>query len=127
MSANVNSAGEVRQLDKRPEPDENITEKAVADPKLLTKFLLRLFREVSRLKRLWRPRRIDYEDTAVDATGTTLYRFSHNFAGRVRWLVVDWEGAAAYDLSKDATTTDDVLVLISRSAGTATIRVEEAG
>lgn len=126
-AANVTSAGVVRQLDGRPEPDENITEAAVKEPRSLARLLLRLFRDVALLKRRWWPRRIDFEDKAVDATGTTAYTLPHNFGGRVRWWVVDWSGSAGPQLAKSSDTTDRSLVLVSYVAGTATIRVEEAG
>jgi hypothetical protein len=129
MSTNVRSNGDVVQLDRRPEPDENVTEKAVADPPSLARFVLRLFRAVSTLHRRWWPRRVDFEDQAVDATGLTVYDFPHNFNGRVRWWLVDWSSAdfVAPTLVRYTTTDDNTLRLISYVAGTATIRVEEAG
>lgn len=126
-TATIKSDGTVRQLDGRPEPDEGITDAMVKDPKALARFLSRLLRNVYRLMRLWRPRSLDFEDKAVDATGTTVYSLPHNFGGRVRWYVVDWTGSAAYALSKSTSTTDNTLELVSYVAGTATIRVEEAG
>ena len=128
QSANVKSDGTVVQLDARPEPDENVTDKAVEDPKVLARFILRLFREVSTLRRRWKPRRLDFEDVLVDATGLVLYRFAHNFGGRVRWYPVGFrEGASGPSLVEDSSTTDNVLVLSSYSDGYLTLRVEEAG
>lgn len=88
-----------------------------------------LLNDVATLKRAWTPRRIDFEDVAVDGTGSTLYRFPHGFGGRVRWWVVDWSGAASVaGLMRDEDATDDnTLVLVSWIAGTVTVRVEEAG
>lgn len=127
MSANIDRSGSIRQLDRRAEPDEQVLEEHVQDPPRLVRLLMGLLRDVARLKRSWRPRRIDFEDRAVDATGTTKYRFAHGLDGRVRWYVVDWQGAAGPQLSRHADTTDGALVLVSHVAGTATIRVEEAG
>ncbi len=128
MSANIPAHGPIRQLDRRAEPDEQITDEQAKDPKRIARLLLSLLRDVAHLKRRWWPRRIDFEDRVVDATGTTLYRLQHGFGGRVRWWVVDWTGATVEPrLVRNATTTNDVLVLVSYAAGTATIRIEEAG
>ncbi len=86
-----------------------------------------LLRGVAELRRRWVPHRLDFEDRVFDATGTTKYRLEHRFRGRVRWWVVDWLGTVAPVLSRHADSTSDVLVLVSYAAGTATIRIEEAG
>ena len=127
MSANVPLNGSPRQLDRRPEPPTQVTEEQAADAGRLARLLMTLLRDTALLRRRWMPHRLDYEDRAVDDTGTTKYRFTHLFGARVRWWVVDWDGAASPALTKDADTTDDVLVLTSTSAGTMTLRIEEAG
>lgn len=126
-SAVVRSIGTPRQLDRKAEPEEQITEAVVRDPVQLARALTRVARNVADLKRRFVPRRIDFEDWTVDATGTTAYRLEHGFGGRVRYSVVEWSGASAPNLRKDTASDDNTLVLTSTVAGTATIRVEEAG
>ncbi len=128
MSANFPLRGPVKQLDRRAEPEEQITEDQATEPPRVARLLMSLLRDVATLKRRWWPRRLDFEDRAVDSTGTTLYRFEHRLGGRVRWWVVDWQSSVGSPwLNRDATTSNDVLVLVSLVSGTATIRIEEAG
>lgn len=127
MSVNIDRDGTVRQLDLRAEPEEQVLEEHVKDPARVVRILMGLLRDVARLKRLWRPRRVDFEDRAFDATGTTKYRLPHGLGGRVRWWVVDWQGAAGPQLARHDDSDDTALVLVSYVAGTATIRVEDAG
>lgn len=127
MSARIDKAGTIFPLDRRAEPEEQITEQQVQDPKRLARMLMTILRDVALLKRRWWPERIDFEDTVVDATGTTKYRLPHQLGGRVRYWVVQWSGTTAPCLKQHADTTEDVLVLTSNVAGTATIRVEAAG
>ncbi len=132
MSANVTADGVVRQLDRRPEPDENLTESNVTDPRLLTRFLLRLFRDVSTLKRRWAPARIDFRD--VVSTGTamapTAVSLTHSFgAPVVYWIVRTTNlGAGSLKIAEElSTSTDNRLDLNLYITGTMTIRVEESG
>lgn len=129
MSAKVFTDGKIVQLDGRAEPDEVVTEQDVQDAPKLSKLLIRILREVAALRRLWsvRKQHLDFHDVVLDATGTTLYRFPHRFNGLALGYVVRWSGAAAPNIRVDATTDSNTLVLTSTSAGTATIRVEEAG
>jgi hypothetical protein len=117
----------VQQLDKLPEPDEVITPEDVQDVDRVARLFARILRDIARLTRAWKPRRVDYEDRSVDSTGTTKYRLEHRFGGRVRWWPVGWSGAAAPALSEHADSDTNTLVLTSTSAGTVTIRIEEAG
>lgn len=126
MSAVIDSSG-VRRLDKPAEPDEQFTERHAQDPKRISEVIMRLLRDVAALRRRWWPQCIDYRDKTVDATGTTLYRFPHNFGGRVNFWIVRWSGAAAPNLRYSTSSDDNTLVLTSTVAGTATIRVEQAG
>lgn len=129
MSANIDTSvdpAKVTQLDRSAEPDV-VTPEEVNDATRLARLIKRVLRDLAGLLRRWAPDRIDFEKQAVDATGTTLYSFQHDFEGTVRWWVVDWTGAAAPALSKHETTTDRTLVLVSYVAGTLTLRVEEAG
>jgi hypothetical protein len=126
-AAIVNAVDTVRALDRRAEPNEEVTPEQAKDPERLSRLLMRVLRDIAALMRRWSPRRIDHEDRDVDASGTTLHRFPHGFGGRVRWCVVDWEGAAAPALSKDASSDESTLVLVSYESGTVTIRIEEAG
>jgi hypothetical protein len=88
----------VVSMDLKTDPDENITEKDVADGKLLARFLLRLFRDVKKLQSPWQVRRgeVTFQDiTAEKDDGSppaivpvqTLKLF-HTFAGRVYWWPV---------------------------------------
>lgn len=126
-SAIVPRHGVPRRLDRPQEPDEQVTEEQVEDSKRLSRLLMRLLREVAILRREWRPSRVDFQDAIVDATGTTKYRFPHGLGSRVRWWVTDWTGAAGPQLSRDASSTDSTLVLVSYVAGTMTLRVEASG
>ena len=46
----------------------------------------------------------------------------------MRWCPVGWKDASGgYDLVEHDDTDDNTLVLVSREAGTLTLRVEEAG
>lgn len=127
MSANIDAAGEVKQLDGRVEADEVVTEADVQVPLKLSKLLIRVLREIATLRRRWSPRRIDFEGVDLDATGTKRFRLPHKFNGRVRYWPVEWAGAAPYNIARDPATDVNTLVLVSTSAGIATIRVEEAG
>lgn len=123
----VKQDGTARQLDRRAQTDEVVAEQDVQDAPKLTKLLIRMLRDTASLRRRWWPRRIDFEDVALDATGSKLFQLRHGFGGRVRWWIVEWNGAAAPNTRRHADTTADTLVLLSTVAGTATIRVEEAG
>ncbi len=127
MSANISVDGKVRKLDASAEPDELVTEQQAKDPNRVARLLATLLRDVAVLKRRWWPHRIDFEGRVVDATGTTKYRLQHNVGAGCRWCVVDWQGTVAASLSRHADTDGNTLVLVSYTAGTATIRVEETG
>lgn len=127
MSAIVPAQGPLRQLDGKSEPDEQVTEDVVSDPHRLSRLLMRMMKDVAVLKRRWWPRRLDFEGIAVDATGTVPFRLPHGFGGAVRYWVVSWTGAAAANLLLGAASDGNTLVLFSTVAGTATVRVEEAG
>lgn len=127
MSAIVPAHGDIRQLDRHAEPDEQVTPADVQDPERVSRLLMRILRDLAALKRRWWPLRVDVEDREVDATGTTKYRYPHGFGGRVRWWVVGWSGAAGPQLAEHDDTDDMTLVLVSYVAGTVTLRIEEAG
>ena len=128
MSAVIKTDGKLRQLDKAAEPPDQVTEEQVQDPKRLSRLLMSMLRDVVTLKRRWWPTFIDFEDVAVDGTGTTKYRFAHRLGKRVRWWPVDWKGATAGPrLVRHADSDDRTLVLVSYTAGTVTLRTEEAG
>lgn len=128
MSAIFPKNGKMRQLDRRPEPDEPVTDKDVQDPKYLARLLFRMLQELARLKRRWWPKHFDYEEQEVDATGTTKHRFVHGLNQRVRWWPVEWKDATGGpQLVQHVDTDDHTLVLVSYTAGTLTLRVEEAG
>lgn len=127
MSAIV-ASGQTRQLDRQAEPDEQVTPEYVADQERMARLLMRILRDLALMKRRFWPRRADHEDRVVDGTGTTKYRFPHGYNGRIRWFPVDWSGATAGPrLVRHADTDNNTLVLVSYTAGTVTLRVEEAG
>lgn len=132
MSAVVEPDGTVRQLDRRPEPDENVTEQSVTSPGLLAKFLLRLFREVSRLKRRWAPKYLDFRGIVSGGTAMTpaLVSLDHNFGAPVVWWIVRVQGLGTGSLKfaeELDTSTDNRLELSVNFEATLTIRVQEAG
>lgn len=128
MSAVYPKDSKVRQLDRPAQPDEQITEEQVADPKRLSRLLNDLRTDTNAQKRRWQPSFIEHEDVAVNGTGTTKYRFPHKLGMRVRWWPVDWTGATAGPrLVKHADTDADTLVLVSYTSGTLTLRIEKAG
>ena len=138
MSANVDKDGNVRQLDRRPEPDENVTELAVKEPSKLARFLLRLFRDVSTLKRRWAPRHIDFEKVVdVSVVSPQVLILSHGLDGPVRWWVVRATNATTLAsglgssviplVVETPSSTENVLFLQVYYSATITIRVEESG
>lgn len=128
MSARITSANRVYQLDRAAQLDERVTEEDVKDAGKLARFLMRLLADVGALKRRFWPRSLDFEDRVFDATGTTTYAFNHGFGGRVRYWVVEGSGfSAAPNLRKHSSTTGTTLVVTSTVAGTATVRIQEAG
>lgn len=128
MSTVYPKNGKARQLDQLAQPDEQVTEEQVQDPRRLSRLLMSLVRDVARAKRRWWPRFVEHEDRTVDATGTTLHRFAHRLDSRVRWWPVDWTGATAGPrLVRHSSSDKDTLVLVSYTSGTLTLRIEEAG
>ncbi len=127
MAAIVPRTGPTRQLDRAAPQTDRITPDDVGDSKLLARLLNDIRADVAGLLRRWAPQRVDFEDVAVDSSGTTKYRLAHGLNGRVRWWAIDWSGSAGPALSKDSDTDSNTLVLVSHTAGTVTIRVEAAG
>ncbi len=132
MSANVEADGTVKQLDRRPGPDENISDEEVRDNSLLGKILLRIFRDVATLKRRWAPRRVDFR--GIVSTGTAAspqtVRLAHGMGGPVVWWPVRVAGLGAGSLKfieELASSTENTLDLSVMFEATLTIRVEEAG
>jgi hypothetical protein len=117
--------GSVRQLDRRAEPDEQITQAEVESSEKLSRRLTDMKRVEARLERAWNPRTIDFRDVPV--TSGTPVRFEHGFGGRVNWWSVDWQAAGAPNFRRHADTTNDTLVLDVGTTGTVTMRLEEAG
>lgn len=131
--------GTVKKLDGSAEANQQVTAKDVQDPMNLAKLLTDMLADVARLKRRHYPRRMDFEDLVCFANNDITMR--HGFNGRVRWWVVEWasNGTPLVDsagntltikspmLHKTTASDNNTLVLHSDVAGTATIRVEEAG
>lgn len=126
MAARIAASGKVYQLDRPAEPDEIVSEEDAGDVGKLSRLLIRLLRDVAAIKRRFFPRRVDFEDRAVDASMVTKYRFPHGFNAAVRWWVVDATGDCPA-LTRHADSDLNTLVLISNVACTVTIRVEVAG
>lgn len=129
-SAKVDSAGTIKMLDGRGEPDEVITEKDVQDPPKLARLLGTTLNAIAQLRRQWVPRRIDFEGIATGTIGATTVPMEHGFGGAIRWWVVGWVSSGGSGPSLEeatAVSTDTTLRLYSYAAGTATIRIEEAG
>lgn len=129
-AAIIESDGEVRQLDSRASAQIVITSDDVKDAERLARLLQQALRENAELRRRWMPRELYFRDQAVTATNTTKIRLVHNFGGKVNWAVVRWDGSAAgssYGIDEHTDTDANTLVVVSSVAGTATIRVWEAG
>lgn len=138
MSANVDNDGSITRLDSAAEPDENITEEAVKDPKRLAQFLLRLFRAVTSVRRRWSPDRINFRDIVVAGTDVNpvTATFTHNFAGRVDWWLVSVSqfGSVTEPIVQEAVNGSGVplsdennLVLSFYFSARVTVRVEPSG
>lgn len=132
MSANIDADGTIRQLDRLPEPDEVITEAAVQEPKQLARFLLRLFRDVSTLKRRWMPRRRAFRGiVSTGSSGSPMTsRLAHGFGGPVYWWVAKDTNAGAVTVpyvQEMSTSDENTLVLQIYYPATLTILVEESG
>ena len=133
------SAAAVKQLEGRAEPDQAVTEADVQEPPKLARLLTSILKDIATRKRRHYPRRIDFENLVCTSNNKLTLR--HAFGGRVRWWVVEWtsSGTPLVDSGGDtlvikspmihqtAASTADVLILQCDVAGTATIRVEEAG
>lgn len=132
MSANISFDGEVRQLDRASQPDENMGEQDVRDTSRLLRWMLNLFRRVRAVESRWSPNRIDFEGRV--STGTALaydtIQLQHNFNGEVRWSVVDVQEPGTVESSliyRVEATDPNVLTLRCHFPATLTIRVEQAG
>lgn len=117
-----------RQLDRQAEPEEQVRPEDVKDADKLARTLMRVLRDVARLKRRFWPAYVEHEDVVFDATGTKVFRLPHHFGQRVRWWVTDWSGSSAGPrLVRHADTTSETLVLVSYTVGTGTIRIQGSG
>lgn len=128
-AAKISSTGVVTQLDRKAQPQDVILAKDVADPEDLAQILKGTLGDVKDLQNRHDPRRIYFYDQTTGTSGAAL-TLPHKFGARVHWQVIDWSssGTSLWNLKKDTTnTTQDTLVLLSYVAGTATIKIEEAG
>lgn len=131
MSAvHVRLDGSSLQLDRRPEPDEQVTPEQISDPSRMTRLLMRLLRDVAILRRRWWPRHIDFE-IAPDGDSmptASVHRLSHRFGGPVRFWLVDAKSSGPVSPPIRVDTSDEnILVLNAYFTGSAVVRVEEAG
>jgi hypothetical protein len=122
----------VRQLDRRAEPDEQVTEEQVKDPPRLARMLMSILRDIATLKRRWTPRSITFRD--IVSTGSSgspqIFRLTHNFGGAVEYEVVDiaLPGTVAVPLVSRAVSSDqNTLVVQVYYEATLAIRVTEGG
>jgi len=127
-AALVLPSGAVRQLDRPAEADARVTSEDVQDAEKLARMVQELRKSVTRLERAWAPRVMVYQDVTTTGSGGSpeTLRFAHQMGGRVWYSVVSSSGAAMR-LDQSTATTNDVLVLTSYSAGTFSLRVEQAG
>lgn len=126
-AAIVEKDGSIRQLDAKAGEEINVTADDVKDPQLLARMLQTALRELAELKREWRPRRLYFRDLVVDASGTTKYRLTHNFGGKVNYYVAAVDSSGWFDVRTHADTDANALVLTSNNNTTITVLVEEAG
>ncbi len=104
----------------------------VTEPKKLGEILRNIIRRVSDLESRVAPEAVEFE-VAVSTAGA-LVSLNHGLSAPVRWWVTVWTrpvAAGAYPttapiLVQDASTTPDILVLKSYTAGRAVVRVEPA-
>lgn len=137
MSARIDRAGNVYQLDRQVEPDEVVTEEDAKDAPKVARLLMRLLKDVAGLRRRFAPKRLDREDEAIVSTKTT-YRFPHGLGCRVRWWIVQWTATSTsanyFPMLMETSDTDlNTLVLenvdivgIGRFTGKVTLRIEAA-
>jgi hypothetical protein len=132
MSASRFENSKMTQLDRKAEARQIITPEDVQDPERLARILNELRESADEERRRFKPSWVDFANIAVVAS--TTYRFEHRLAGRVKWWIADWQptnvGANPYaEFFRVATSTDNVLVLLTSSvtAGTCTVHIEEAG
>ncbi len=132
MSANISSAGLVKQLGRKAETEEQVTEEHVQDPLRLVRTLKALLRDVAALKRRWAPNRIDFTDIVSNGTAVASFTVSleHGFDAPVVWWVVRSAGTDLSEVPRiyeSTRSTSKTLVLHIYNPATLTIRVEEAG
>jgi len=129
VSALAFTDGTVRQLDRATEADARVTAADVQDPETLARMLQELRKDVARLRGQWTPRSVTFVDVVTTGSGGTpqTLRFPHGFGGRVWYSVVSSSGAAMRLDYSSASSTNDVLILSSYSAGTFSLRIEEMG
>lgn len=132
MSSRISSSGKVTQLDKRAEPDEQVTIERVSDAERLVRLLMDLLRDVTLLKRRWWPQFIDFDGvvtTGDDVTPST-HRFAHNFGGPVRFWIVDLASTTSANsnlLVREDSSDANTLVLSAYFPATISLRIEQAG
>jgi LmbE family N-acetylglucosaminyl deacetylase len=114
----------VSQLGQRAEPDAVFTVEDAGDHERLARAVQELQRGMQAIQREWKPRVVWFRDRTLPSSGTVTLR--HAMGGRVEWAVYSPHGAVPA-LVKHASSDDDVLVLSSSVACTATILVVEAG
>ncbi len=126
MSSRLEASGRIQRLDGKQTPRAAVTESDVKNPTILVRLLRALLDSVAALEQRYVPRRITFPPQDFDDTGTTKYRFPHNLGGVPDVIVVRWDGDDAPNLAVDDASDANTLVLVSKSEGTATIRLEEA-
>ena len=131
MTIRFISSGGARGLRRSITASNGAQESEVSDPTKLAEILRKLSQRVERLEAASAPNAVEFE-VVVSTAGATV-SLAHNFAGPIRWYVVQWMMTAAgvaptagVGLAQDSTSTADTLVLKSYVAGRAVVRIERA-
>lgn len=128
MAAIAPRKGGIRKLDREGQPPEHITPELVQDPKLMSRIITRLLDEVAGLQRRFHAASVEHEDVDLPSGGAAV-RLPHHIGAHTRFIVTSWSSPVSPvpQLTIDASSDRNTLVLRSYVVGTATILVEQAG
>lgn len=124
MSASIDRANRVQQLDGKSEPRAIVTDEDVKKPAILARLIRGLLDGLAALERKNILRRVTFPPRALLGDGTTKYRFPHGLGVIPDILIVRWDGASPPNLKVHSDSNGVTLVVTSLSAGTATVRLE---
>ena len=125
----VDAAGKITQLGSKPAASVDVTEDDVSGIPKLARLISGIMADIATLRARYYPRCHDFEGVVCGTIGATTALLEHGFGGGVRWWIVNWTGASAGPslVEYAAGTTATTIQFQSYVAGTATVRVEEAG